>query len=310
MRRTRSSPFFKFLFFLLLLHAENATESTEVPAVSPTAASISDEQKLIRKYARAYYDPSSAAERLAQCGQSIALIGDVDEDGAVDLALGIPRYGSSNDGAVAIIYQEQDGGWHDVGFISAADVGITTGKRARFGMAIAQVGLADGSGVVKLAVSSIGESAIESPYPEGAVHLLEVSYLTGNVKHHQSLSGADAGVTSSNPRVNFGQALAPVGDWDGDGEIDLLVGAPGMTEDDSAATDAESFGGCVYLLSGRLFAAHAGRVCGRDVYGAIGVGIDDTGGGGGGGGEQRLDSEFGAAIAWVTNRTVLVGDLR
>ena len=158
-------------------------------------------------------------------GAAMSAVGDVDADGTVDLAIGVPKRDSSQDGAVFLVYQTITGEWHDYAIISPETVGIPTGNRARFGMAIAQVGSVDPEGIVTMAVSSIGASALVSPFPEGAVHLIRVSYATGTVWRHATFRGSEVGMDDSS--TEFGKALVAVGDVDGDGAADVLVGAPG-----------------------------------------------------------------------------------
>lgn len=55
--------------------------------------------------------------------------------------------------------------------ITPADIGLETSRRANLGYAVAAVNDVDGDGVQDLAVSSIGQYT-DSPYPEGAVHII------------------------------------------------------------------------------------------------------------------------------------------
>jgi hypothetical protein len=157
-------------------------------------------------------------------GWAVAGIGDVDGDGVPDAAVGLPWEGVG--GAVQILFLNPDrtvkaeqkiangvGGFPPVLFF--AD---------EFGSAVAPIGDIDGDGVPDLAVGAPGDDATGTD--RGAVYLLRLTS-AGTVKSYQEISGATGGFTGQlDNSDSFGTSIAALGDLDGDGVVDLAVGAP------------------------------------------------------------------------------------
>jgi hypothetical protein len=150
-------------------------------------------------------------------GDAVAGVGDVDGDGVPDLLVGAP-------------FQTVDGnGGQGQAFVWSGAAGTllhtlddpTPQVLARFGRAVAGVGDVDGDGVPDLLVGAPGQT------------------VDGNIQQGQAFvwSGAAGTLlhTLDDPTpqavAGFGLAVARVGDVDGDGVPDLLVGAPGQTVD-------------------------------------------------------------------------------
>ena len=156
-------------------------------------------------------------------GRSVGGAGDVDNDGIDDVVAGAPYTTTTktNVGRVEVrsgrdgsLLHEWFGDW-------------TSG---RLGYSVCLVGDADHDGCADVAAGA--------PYPYGP------PALPGRVRlwsgHDGALLHEWAGVSAGD---QFGYAVAPVGDVDGDGRADLLVGAPA---DDLAAANA----GAARLFSG------------------------------------------------------------
>ena len=205
----------------------------------PSATPIADEQKI-----------SDTAGGLAatlddsdRFGRSVAGVGDVDGDGVADLAVGA-QYdddGGSNRGAVYVLFLNADGTVRAEQKISDTAGGLTAtlNDSDSFGYSVAGVGDVDGDGVVDLAVGASDDD--DGGSNRGAVYVLFLK-ADGTVKAEQKISDTSGGLTATlDDADSFGISLAGVGDVDGDGVVDLAVGAH---RDDDGGSDR----GAVYVL--------------------------------------------------------------
>lgn len=134
-------------------------------------------------------------------GSALAAVGDVDGDGQADVAIGDPSGGTFSDQGVVTVFAGDDGSIL-LNLEGAA-------SHAGFGNAILGLGDVDGDGKADFLVGAPGSL--------GGI---------GEVSAH---SGADGSLLYSHagaPGSRFGQSLALLSDWDGDGQRDYLVGAP------------------------------------------------------------------------------------
>ena len=158
-------------------------------------------------------------------GFALATLGDVDGDGVTDLAVGTPKDddGGVRKGAVWILFLESDGTVK--GHRKISDVGGNYGLQPgdEFGSSIAGLGDLDGDGIRDMAVGA--------PLDDGAHHdqgAVWINFLNadGSVKSKQKIndvSGGFQGVLSDDDW--FGMAMGPMRDLDGDGRMELAVGA-------------------------------------------------------------------------------------
>jgi hypothetical protein len=178
-----------------------------------------------------------AAEAGDKFGYSLA-VGDFDNDGYDDLAIGAPGEGVSTAayaGSVNVIYGNTTGlnaagdqFYHQdtAGIPDAPEQGLNTEifKGDNFGYSLA-AGDFDGNGYDDLAIGIPGETF--TSYAEGAVQVL-YSYdssgisTTNNEFWHQDVNSV---LSQRQPREYFGYALA-AGDFTRDGRDDLAIGVP------------------------------------------------------------------------------------
>lgn len=176
-------------------------------------------------------------------GSAVAAVGDLDQDGIIDLAVGAPR---SNDdsrrrGTVWILFMQRDGTVRSSQKIDTSN-GNFDGQLAdqdRFGHSLAAIGDLNKDGVPDLAVGADGDDQGGNNY--GAVWILFMNS-NGNVSDERKITVGEAdfdGNLSDDDR--FGSAVALVGDQDNDGTEDIAVGA---RQDDDGGDNQ----GAVWLL--------------------------------------------------------------
>ena len=103
---------------------------------------------------------------------------------------------------------------------------------AMFGWSVANIGDLDGDGSNELAVGAIGETCMsnetESQSRCGAVYILFMGRNRTTVLRSVRITNeVNGGPRYLRANDNFGHGIAPAGDIDGDGIVDLAVGAPG-----------------------------------------------------------------------------------
>ncbi|MES9992385.1 MAG: integrin alpha [Candidatus Thiodiazotropha sp.] len=162
-------------------------------------------------------------------GSAVAPIGDLNNDGVRDIAVGAPLDddGGTDRGAVWILFLDSDGSVESEQKISddSGDFPGDLDDDDQFGHAVAAIGDLNGDGVNDLAVGAPNDD--DGGSDRGAVWILFMNS-DGTVASTQKIS-ADSGGLNRDPedQDHFGSALTEIGDLDSDGVVDLAVGVSG-----------------------------------------------------------------------------------
>ncbi len=183
----------------------------------------------------------SFVKNLVTVGQGLTAIGDINNDGRIDLVACDPNsdLGGTNKGAIDILFLDESGQvlTNNTVTISSESGGFGTGleDNDKFGgREVAMLGDIDNDGTLEMAVG-----AFTSDGGKGAIWILSLNSTTFNVesklKITEGLNGfSDVLTTGANPNgsqgANFGHALCKVGDLNGDGVPDLMTGANQQNE--------------------------------------------------------------------------------
>jgi len=178
-----------------------------------------------------------------QFGSAIANIGDLNNDGVVDLAVGAPGDDERGDnrGAVWLLFLNALGTVVQSQKISdrAGEFEGNLSDNDQFGGAVANIGDIDGDGVTDLAVGAANDD--DGGDNKGAVWILFMNS-DGTVKAQQKISDNDGNFDGNLDNGDrFGSATAGIGDLNNDGVNDLAVGA---NQDSDGGSDR----GAVWLL--------------------------------------------------------------
>ncbi len=176
-------------------------------------------------------------------GDSLAAVGDLDDDGVPDLAVGVTQAsgGGNSRGAVWLLYLQADGTVKADREITdtSPDFSGALNDYDVFGSSICALGDLDGNGVTELAVGAMGDD--DGGISNGAVWILFLEN-AGDIVSETKITEATGGfVGPLDINDYFGCSLAAIGDLDSDGVEDLIVGAFG---DEGSGTDQ----GAIWIL--------------------------------------------------------------
>ena len=164
-------------------------------------------------------------------GTSSADIGDLDGDGVDDLAVGAHfddecgscGHDNPNRGAVHILFMNTDGSVDSTVEINSSTTnGPTLTNDDRVGTSVANIGDLDGDGVNDLVAGAIHDD--EGGSNRGAVHIMFMN-TDGSVDSTVDINSSTTNGPSLEDSDTMGSSIANIGDLDGDGVDDLVVGA-------------------------------------------------------------------------------------
>jgi len=181
-------------------------------------------------------------------GSAVADLGDFDGDGIPDLAVGARCCKEGSEGSIWLLFLNRDGTVKAQQEIGSGKGGFTGELKWQdsFGSSIANLGDLDGDGVIDLAVGAAGDDGIGTPEfgSFGAIWILFLNE-NGTVKAQRKINHLEGGFTGDlDAHDAFGHSIANLGDFDGDGVTDIVVGAPGDDDGGGELFDA----GAIWIL--------------------------------------------------------------
>ena len=156
-----------------------------------------------------------------------AIIGDLDNDGIDDLAIGSNKDndGGSDRGAVWILFMDSNDQVKSHQKISDTQGNFNNqlDNGDRFGISIAPLGDLNGDGIEDIAVGSLYDD--DGGTNHGAVYILFLD-TNGTVKSHQKISDTQGGFNGALSAILFGVGVRNIGDFNKDGITDITVSSP------------------------------------------------------------------------------------
>lgn len=183
---------------------------------------------------------------LDRAGVALAGLGDIDEDGSGDVAIGVigSDVGGDENGAVFVVNGTTLAGLGEASSedLPLAFVGSFEGQA--IGEVVAGIGDVDGDGIHELGIGY--PSNEDSDDSEGFALLMLGEGALFEANGYLSVEDADWTWAGMESGAAAGTSIATIGDMEGDGLDDVLVGAPRVNGDLDGEELLDS--GCVHIL--------------------------------------------------------------
>jgi hypothetical protein len=223
---------------------------------------------------------------LSQFGRSMASLGDFDGDGVGDVATGDLFGGPNGHGSVWLLYLNSDGTVKENREVPSPASFDEGGLLPSGGCAVASLGDHDGDGVCDLIIGAVGEDTVA--VDAGAAYIVLLNGDGTAKAQHRITTGFSGFFGSLGGGDNFGRDVGFLGDVDGDGIGDVVVGAPGAGGIGGFGNEGVVFilflnrDGTVrsYVKIGKGLAGFTGTLDGNDGFGHGCCGIGDLDGDG------------------------------
>ena len=169
-------------------------------------------------------------------GTSVANIGDLDNDGVLDIAVGAFNGGTNNKGAIFILFLKSDGtvnNYQEISNTAGGFENVINGEDDyAFGAAITSLDDLDNDGIIEIFTSAFKENDA-SKNNQGAGYILFMN-TNGTVKSYKRIaeSSSDYPISGLNADVHFGRALSKISLTDDNSEqVTALVMAADSDND-------------------------------------------------------------------------------